>query len=341
MRRIRGKPVRTWNPIVVAIVGIALLAGGSLAAFRADDLPIIGGGTTYTADFTESAGLVADDEVRVAGVKVGKVTGVALDHGKAKVTFKVKNTWVGNATTAAIEIKTVLGDKYIALDPLGSARQNPGTRIPVERTTSPYDVTQALEDFGETAGRLDSKKIAQGLEVVAQTMQKTPPGLRTALTGLTALSKTISSRDAALARLLAGTKQISGTFADQNGRLQLLLRDGNLLLGEIQKRRDAIHGLLTGTQALAAQLTYLVQENPQSQMNSTLTALDQVTALLQKNQANLNKALALAGPYTRLLGNPLGNGHWMDAYLCGLVPNNYVSKPTTPDSCMPPKQKGN
>jgi len=338
--RLRWKPVRYWNPIVVAIVGIALLVGGSLTAFRADDLPIIGGGTTYTADFTESAGLVPDDEVRVAGVKVGKVTGVSLDHGKVKVTFKVKHTWVGNATTAAIEIKTVLGDKYIALDPLGAAKQKPGVRIPVDRTTSPYDVTQALEDFGETAGRLDSKKIAQGLEVVAQTMQKTPPGLRTALTGLTALSKTISSRDAALADLLSGTKQISGTFASQNNQFQLLLRDGNLLLGEIQRRRDAIHGLLTGTQALAAQLSYLVDEN-QNSIKPALTALNQVTALLQKNQANLNKALSLAGPYTRLLGNPLGNGHWMDAYLCGLVPNNYVAVPTTKNSCQPPKQRGN
>ncbi|NED01552.1 MCE family protein, partial [Streptomyces sp. SID6648] len=77
-------------------------------------------GTTYSADFSEAAGLDTGDEVRIAGVKVGRVTGVALDGAKVKVTFEVEDAWVGDRTTAAIAIKTVLGDKYLALDPLGA-----------------------------------------------------------------------------------------------------------------------------------------------------------------------------------------------------------------------------
>ena len=45
------------NPVAVGLVGLLVLALVGLAAYRADALPFIGGGTTYTADFTESAGL--------------------------------------------------------------------------------------------------------------------------------------------------------------------------------------------------------------------------------------------------------------------------------------------
>ncbi len=334
------KPIRERNPVIVAVVGLAVLVGLGSAAYAADDLPVIGGGTTYTADFTESAGLNSGNEVRVAGVKVGKVTGVALDHGQVKVSFRVKDTWVGDASTASIMIKTLLGEKYLAVDPLGVGRQNPSRRIPSSRTTSPYDVTQAFNQLGGTLGELDSDKLGQSLEAISETFRNTPPNVRKAVQGLSALSKTISSRDTQLAQLLNGTKKITATLSAQNSSFESLLRDGNLLLGEIQRRRNAIHSLLLGTQSLSEDLTGIVQDN-QDQIGPALKALDQVTATLLRNQGSLDHALAIAGPYYRLVGNTLGNGRWFDSYLCGLIPKNYLPPGTPPATgCMPPKQGG-
>jgi phospholipid/cholesterol/gamma-HCH transport system substrate-binding protein len=334
------KPIRERNPVKVAVVGLVILAGLGTAAYAADDLPLIGGGTTYDADFTESAGLQSGNEVRVAGVKVGKVTGIALDHGRVKVSFRVKDTWIGNASTASIMIKTLLGEKYLAVDPLGTARQNPSRRIPVSRTTSPYDVTQAFQQLGGTLGQIDTDQLGQSLQAISDTFSGTAPSVRKAVQGLSALSKTISSRDAQLARLLAGTKQITATLAAQNGNFTALLHDGNQLLAEISRRRLAIHALLTGTQQLSAQISGLVKDN-QAQLDPTLRALDQVTAMLRRNQGSLDHALAVAGPYYRLVGNTLGNGRWFDSYLCGIVPRNYLPPGTPPATgCMPPKQDG-
>ncbi len=334
------KPIRERNPVIVAVVGLAVLVGLGSAAYGADDLPVIGGGTTYTADFTESAGLHSGNEVRVAGVKVGKVTGVALDHGHVKVSFRVKNTWVGDASTASIMIKTLLGEKYLAVDPLGVSRQNPSRPIPVGRTTSPYDVTQAFNGLADTLGQLDSDKLGQSLEAIAETFRNTPPNVRKAVQGLSSLSKTISSRDTQLAELLSGTKKITATLSTQNASFESLLRDGNLLLAEIQRRRNAIHSLLLGTQALSEQLTGIVEDN-QAQIGPALKALDQVTATLKRNLGSLDHALAIAGPYYRLVGNTLGNGRWFDSYLCGLIPKEYLPPGTPPATgCMPPKQGG-
>ncbi|MFD0684249.1 MCE family protein [Actinomadura fibrosa] len=341
----RFKPVRERNPVLVALVSFALIIALGLLAFNARNLPVIGGGTRYTADFSEAAGLRPGNEVRVAGVKVGEVTGVRLSGAKVVVAFRVRKTWVGDASTAAIAIKTLLGDKYLALDPLGAKRQDPGTRIPLARTTSPYDVTTAFEDLAGTVGQIDSAQLARSLDAISTTFARTAPSVRRALTGVSALSKTISSRDAELARLLANTRQVTGTVAGQRSDIEALLRDGNQLLDEIRRRREAIHGLLVGTQALSQQITGLVDDN-QRQLGPTLRALENVTDLLQKNQENLDRALRTAGPYTRLLGNALGNGRWMDGYLCGLVPKEYQSQGKTASDkgsdkgCKPPKRGG-
>ena len=102
------------------------------AAFNAANLPLIGGGTEYSAYFTESANLKSDDDVRIAGVKVGKVQSVDLDgdKGLVKVTFTVKNGYVGNQSIVEIKLKTLLGAKYINIDSMGSKQQDAGKTIP-------------------------------------------------------------------------------------------------------------------------------------------------------------------------------------------------------------------
>jgi len=334
MRRISITPIRERNPIAVAVAGLAILAAIVLLAYFSGNLPIIGGGTGFTAYFAEAAGLQPGNEVRIAGVTVGQVTGVTLAGNKVAVTFRVRNEWVGNRSTASIAIKTLLGDKYLALDPLGSAPQDPGTPIPLSRTTSPYDVTQAFGGVSQQISKINAAQLAQSLQTLAAAFASTPPYVRSALRGLAALSSSVASRDSAVTGLLAGARKVTGTLAREDARFQALLGDGNLLLAELQQRQAAIHALLVSTQALAIQLTGLVNDN-QAQLGPALQ-----TAILQDDQASLARALALAGPYYRLLGNTLGNGRWFDVYLCGLVPRSYAPGSTPQRGCMPPRSAG-
>jgi phospholipid/cholesterol/gamma-HCH transport system substrate-binding protein len=325
------------RPVLIAVAGLLVIAAIAWLGFNATSLPFIGGGTSYTAYFTEAAGLTPGNEVRVAGVTVGSVTGVSLDGPQVKVTFRVKNTWVGDESTVAIDIKTILGSKYLDLDPLGPASQDPSSPIPVSRTTSPYDVTQAFQQLGTVFQQINSTSVANALEDISATFANTPPAVHEALTGLSSLSETISSQDSQIATLLRGTNQLSGTVASEDSEFQTLIRDGNLLLAELEQQQQAIGSLLTGTEALATQLEDLVQSD-NAELGPLLDRLGQVTTVLQRNQANLQKALQLAGPYTRLTGNLLGSGPWFDTYLCGLIQASYGgTQPAT--GCEPPKVK--
>jgi len=325
------------NPIATGAISLTLIALLLLAAFYSDDLPIVGGGTSYAADFSEAAGLVPGNEVRVAGVKVGKVTKVKLNGDKVRVTFKVKDAWVGDRTTAMIRIKTLLGQKFLALDPQGSAPLSPGDPIPKERTLAPYDVNEAFNGLATTVGQIDTKQLADSFTVLSDTFKNSPEHVRGALDGLSALSKTISSRDEQLAKLLANTRQLTKTLADRNAEFEKLLADGNLLLGELRKRREAISALLTGTRDLARELSGLVQDN-QNQLKPALDQLGRVTTILQRNQDNLDRSLALMAPFYRVFANTLGNGRWFDTYICGLLPPavNLGVVGFNEEGCLPP-----
>ena len=74
------------------------------------------------------------------------------------------------------------------------------------------------------------------------------------------LAKKAGTNPRALARLLAGTKRLSGTIAAQNAQFEALFEDGNLLLAELRRRREAIHAILVGTRRLADELTGLVED---------------------------------------------------------------------------------
>ncbi|GAA3240905.1 MCE family protein [Actinocorallia longicatena] len=338
LRRPRLKPMRDRNPIIVAIVGLVFMALFAAGALSADSLPVIGGGTNYSAYFSESAGLRKGNEVRVAGVKVGKVTAVTLDHAKVKITFRVKDAWVGNQSTATIDIKTLLGDKFLTLDPLGDAVQDPKETIPQARTIAPYDVAQAFQDISSKIDQLDTGKLAQSFDVLAAAFKDTPGSVRKALTGLTAISDVIAERDAKLKELFAATRTTSSLVADRTGDFEVLLKDGNLLLGELRRRRAAIHALLIGSQKMAKEISGLVDDNA-DRLKPTLTSLGKVVDVLLNNQDQLDRALKLTGPYSRLLGNAVGNGRWMDGYLCGLFTREYVS--TVPEQgCKPPAEVG-
>jgi phospholipid/cholesterol/gamma-HCH transport system substrate-binding protein len=307
------------SPAQTGALGIVIVLLATMSAFFLEDLPIIGAGSTYRAEFSEAAGLKPDNEVRIAGVKVGKVTDVSLEGDRVEVAFKVKDAWVGDQTTASIQIKTILGQKYLALDPRGDEALSPSATIPLDRTTSPYDVIDAFSSAASTIDKIDTPQLAQSMQTLSEAFEGTPADIRASLDGVARLSQTIESRDAELTKLFAATAKTSTVLADRNTEFTELISSAGLLLGELNARQQSISQLLTGTQRLSQQLTGLVRDN-EAQIGPALEQLRGVVQTLQDNNENLNQAMKLYAPFTRLYANIVGNGRWFDQVVVNLTP---------------------
>jgi virulence factor Mce-like protein len=315
----QSKPFRDRNPVTIGAVSLGVIVLLVFLAFNAQNLPLIGGGTVYKAQFSEAAGLQPDDPVRVAGVKVGQVESLALEDGAVMVEFRVKDAFVGDRSEAAIKIETVLGAKYLALVPRGSGELDPDDAIPLERTASPYDVVEAFADLSSTIDDIDTAQLASSFEVMAETFAETPDEVRTSLQGLARLSDTIASRDAQLGQLLSATRQVTQVLADRNGEFTQLIIDSNTLLQEVQERRELIDAILTHTQELSTQLSGLVADN-RAALTPALQQLSTVTDILSRNRAALGQTVANLAPFVRVFTNTLGNGRWFDSFVENLIP---------------------
>lgn len=315
----RMKPFRKRNPLPIGAASLAIILLLIAASLNIKDLPLIGQGPTYTARFSESAGVQPDDDIRIAGIRVGTVTDLTLDGNDVVISFKAPDAWIGDRTSASIEIKTVLGQKYIALEPAGDKPLDPDQSIPRERTRAPFDVIQAFSQLTTTVENLNTDQLAQSLGVLSQTLDGAAGPVRGALEGLSRLSRTISSRDQALAHLLANTRVTTQVLADRDAEIERLINDGNLLLRELRARKAAIDNLLNGTIALSQQLSGLVADN-EATLRPTLEQLNGVLRTLEENSANLENGLRLLAPFTRVFANVVGNGRWFDAYICNLDP---------------------
>jgi phospholipid/cholesterol/gamma-HCH transport system substrate-binding protein len=304
----------------VGLIGLLVGALLLLAAFNIEELPLIGGGDAHTAAFRDASGLAAGNEVRIAGVKVGKVTAVELARAGAgpyvKVSFRTKGAELGRETGATIRIKTVLGQKYLALLPQGGGTLT--EEIPLSRTASPFDVMEAVQGLAGTLDQIDTEQLARAFTVLAQTFQDTPAAVKASLTGLSRLSQTVAQRDEQLRQLLARAHTVTKVLADRDEEFRKLLSDANLLLAEVHKRRDAIHKLLTATAELADQLSGLVADNRET-LKPALQRLRAVVGVLQRNRTQLEATLISLAPFVNAFANVVGNGRWFDSYVDGMT----------------------
>ncbi|MDV3220559.1 MCE family protein [Intrasporangium sp.] len=312
-------PFRERNPVPIGAVGLAVIAALLWASFNASSLPLIGGGTSYSAAFTEAGGIKPDDDVRIAGVKVGEVTGVDLEGAHVRVDFVVTDdAGFGPATRASIRMKTILGEKYVALEPRGQGQLTAGSQIPLARTVSSYDIVNAFQDLTTTTEHVDTDALAEALTVLATEFEDSPKHVRGTLDGLSRLSRTIASRDEQLGELLSRANGVTGLVATRTGQLETLIEDADLLMVELARRRDDIRALFTNTSALARQLTGLVRDN-REQLGPALKELEATLALLKKHDAALQRTIALMAPFTRVYANTLGTGRWFDTWVSNLV----------------------
>jgi phospholipid/cholesterol/gamma-HCH transport system substrate-binding protein len=317
------RPFRERNPLPIGIAGVLTIVILLVLAFKIGSLPLINSGHTVYAEFSDAASLQPGANVRISGVKVGKVTSVDLDYvpGRGnivKVGMKVDGgPHIGADTTANIKIETLLGTVYVALNPTPSGDLADNT-IPVDRTTTPTSITEAFIGLGQRAGQIDVKQLAKSFQVLADTFKDTPGEVHASLVGLEKVSRAIASRNNELTSLLGKANDVTTTIASHDAEIQKLIDDSSLILQTISQQRAVVHQLLVSTAQLAQQLTHLVAEN-RKVIGPALKELEKTLAILRANQRQLDQTIHLAAPFVRDFVDTLGNGRWFETTLTNLT----------------------
>lgn len=294
---------------LVAVVVAALVAGGVVL------LSVVSlGASTYTAVISHTAGLRPGEDVQVHGVPVGEVRAVELRATDVLVTFTVEDgIELGTSTRAAVKVATLLGTHYLEVDPSGDGTLAEG-RIPLERTSVPYNLQDVLEGGTQRLEELDAPRLARALTAASRTLAAAGDDVGPALQGVARLSEQVAARSGQTGELLRAAEQVSRRLHESDADITGLMQQATLVLREVTARRQAIRRLLQETTTLAQALTMIVEET-RADVGPTLRDLDAALEALNAQDRSLERVLDVMAPALRYVANATGNGPFLDLYV--------------------------
>jgi len=158
MRDRLKRPIEEYNKIWLATASLAVITVTVAAIVLIGRLSL--GQTDYRAEFAQAAQIRPGDQVTIAGIAVGAVRDLKLAADHVIATFAIRNDiHLGADTRAAIKLTTLLGSRYVALEPAGTGGLEQHT-IRIANTSVPYDLQEALADATTTFEQVDADRIA-------------------------------------------------------------------------------------------------------------------------------------------------------------------------------------
>ena len=177
--------------------------------------------TTYRAQFTDVAGLVAGDEVRIAGVRVGQVTDIGLTDDRespmAEIGLEVaSDVRLPTSVQATIRYRNLVGQRYISLsEEVGDTSvMKPGETIPVDRTKPALDLTLLFNGFKPLFQALSPDDINQFSYELVQVFQGEGGTLESLLRSTASVTSTLADRDQVIGELLKNLDYVLDHLAD-------------------------------------------------------------------------------------------------------------------------------
>lgn len=318
----RNKSFAERNPLVIGAVGIAVIVVVMLLALQYQKLPFVNQTKNVSAYFDDAGGLFPGASVQVSGYPVGKVSSITLDGPGVLVKFTVaKNIHLGDRSEAGIKTKGLLGTKMLDVVPHGEG-QLVGA-IPIDRTTSPYQLPDALGDLATTISGLKTEQLSDSLSTLAQTFSDTPPNVKSAVEGVERFAETLNTRDAELRSLLDNAAKATGVLAKRTDQVVGLVRDTNALLAQLRTQSAALDQIATNISAMSQQLKGFITENRQ-QLRPALDKLNGVLAIVDDRKERVQQSIKGLLTHVTSLGEALASGPFFTAYVVNLFPGQFV-----------------
>nr|WP_236984541.1 MULTISPECIES: MCE family protein [Mycobacterium] len=316
------KPFSQRNPLVLGALGMLVVVAITAAALGNQMLPVVKQSNDYAAYFVDAGGLFEGAIVQISGFPVGKVSSITLRDNGVLVGFDVpKDIHMGDRSEAAIRTKGLLGTKELDVTPRGDGELT--EPIPMQRTTSPYQLPEALGDLATTISGLNTNQLSDSLATLAQTFSDTPPQLREAVQGVARFAGTLNNRDKQLRNLLENAAKATGVLARRTDRIVSLVRDTNALLAQLRTQSAALDQLAGHISTLATQLKAFIAENRQ-QLKPALDKLNGVLTIVDNRKDRIKEAIKGLSTYSMSLGETISSGPFFKAYVVNLLPGQFV-----------------
>ena len=279
---------------------------------------------TYRAQFTDVAGLVEGDEVRIAGVRVGQVTGIGLseetERPVAEVRLEVqKDVPVPSSVQAMIRYRNLVGQRYIALtEGDGSAGETLAADavIPLAQTKPALDLTTLFGGFRPLLQALSPEDMNRLSYEVIQVFQGEGGTVESLLAHVASLTSSLADKDAVIGEMIDNLSTVMGTIAARDQQFSDLVLSMQQFVTGLAGDREAIFDSLETIDGLAAATSGLL-EDARPPLEADIEALGQLSGNLADTGDQLERFLQLTPRKLDLTTRTAINGSWFNFFVCG------------------------
>ncbi|WP_407444716.1 MCE family protein [Rhodococcus sp. (in: high G+C Gram-positive bacteria)] len=240
-----------------------------------------GSTTPYSAVFSDVSGLRVGDDVRMAGVRVGRIDSIELDDTVARVAFRIESDQVVYENTeAAITYQNIIGQRYLGLSlgDGGSTTPLPAhTEIPLERTEPSFDISVLLNGFEPLFSVLDPEQVDEITGAIIAALQGDAGSVTTLVAETSRLAESLAEPDRILGDIIVDLDGVINDLATQSGDVDSVIGSARAILAELSARR---------TETIES-------------MDSIATTVDRLATLSAEIQPDLHDMLAREPGFTQ------------------------------------------
>lgn len=289
------------NPAIRALAAAiaVLLLAGLLMVFRGrgDDM------VTVTAQFPRAVGLYKGSDVRILGVRVGKVTEVEPVGTSVKVTFTYNGKHkVPADAKAAVVAPSVVADRYVQLLPTyrGGPVLADGAQIPLEKTATPVELDRifsSLNDLNVALGPEGANKdgaLTRLLRVGADNLDGQGEKIHATVHDFSTALATLAAGKDDLFGTIQGLQVFTTALAKSDEQVRAFNRDLASVADQLEGEREELSAALKNLAVALGEVSSFVRDN-RADLTASVKDLSGVTSVLRTQQAALAEMLE-AGP---------------------------------------------
>jgi len=317
MKILRRHPWEVAGLIAFTFVSLLMtfIVGNTLARSTSGDTE------KYAALFADASGIRVGDDVRIAGVKVGRVESRELtDEGVAKVEFVVDAAQeIRTDTVARISYLNLLGQRYLALE----AGAEKGTALPadsvidLDHTRPALDLTELFNAFKPMFDALDPGDVNLIANELVQTLQGQGPQFGHTLEQTAELTEHLANHDEVITRVIDNVSTVMEATSEHRDELRNVITGLDGLVGDLADDSGDIDGAVQAMDRMTTALDGLLDESSEP----LSVALERFTVLgetLVENNDVLDKTVQDAPRLLDGFNRALSHGSWLNTYVCTL-----------------------
>lgn len=298
----------------IAILLGALLANTMLNGLNSDT-------ATYKAQFGDVAGLRVGDDMRVAGVRVGRVQGIEINDAGAEVRFDlVKEQPILDTTKIVMRYQNLLGQRYLALVPSGEGGKPlpDNASIPLDRTSPGFDLTELLNGFRPLFEALRPDDVNQLANSLIQVLQGEGGTIESLLQQTGTLTNFLADRDELVGQVLTNLTPVLQNMAGQGTELRSTVVELKALMTGLAKDRDSIGASIDGMSQLIGSTADLLEDIKVPTVAAVKDFRD-VMALFLEDKDGFVAAVDSFGTTLAALGRASSYESAVNIYLCSVI----------------------